>query len=272
MSTQLKSDSSPDILVEMRHIDKTFNRGTISEVTLFQDFSLSIQRGSFVSVVGSNGSGKTTILNILCGNVVPDAGEVMVGGKEISRLKEYRHSKFIGRVFQNPATGTCPQLTILENMSLADNKGKRFGLTGGVTKKRIDFYRSQLELLKLGLEDKLSIPVASLSGGQRQALALLICTMTPIELLILDEHTAALDPKSSENVMELTERIVREKQLTTLMVTHNLKYAVNYGDRLIMMHRGAIILDADGEEKKAMGIRDLTDKFDEISIEDGNSI
>lgn len=272
MSTQLKSDSLPDTLVEMRGIDKTFNPGTISEVTLFQNFNLSIRKGSFVSVVGSNGSGKTTILNILCGSVVPDAGNVIVGGKEISRLKEYRHSKFIGRVFQDPAAGTCPQLTILENMSLADNKGKRFGLTGGVSKKRIDFYRSQLELLKLGLEDKLNIPVASLSGGQRQALALLICTMTPIELLILDEHTAALDPKSSENVMELTERFIREKQITTLMVTHNLKYAVNYGDRLIMMHRGNIILDVGGDAKKTMGIRDLTDKFDEISIEDGNSI
>lgn len=272
MSTQLKSEPSADILVDMRHIDKTFNRGTVSEVTLFQDFNLSIKKGRFVSVVGSNGSGKTTILNILCGNIQPDAGEVLVGGKEIGRLTEHQHSKFIGRVFQNPAAGTCPQLTILENMSLADNKGKPFGLSGGVNKKRIDYYRSQLELLKLGLEDKLGIPVASLSGGQRQALAMLICTMSPIDLLILDEHTAALDPKSSENVMELTEHFVREKKITTLMVTHNLKYAVHYGDRLIMMHRGNIVYDVSDEDKKTMQIRDLTNKFDEISIEDGNSI
>lgn len=272
MSTQLKSEPSAKTLVEMRHIEKTFNRGTVSEVALFRDFDLTIEEGSFVSVVGSNGSGKTTVLNILCGSVAPDAGEVFVDGKEISRLSEFRHSRFIGRVFQNPAAGTCPKLTILENMSLADNKGKRFGLTPGVSRKRLDYYRSQLELLKLGLEDKLNIPVASLSGGQRQALALLICTMSPIRLLILDEHTAALDPKSSENVMELTERFVREKHLTALMVTHNLKYAVAYGNRLIMMHRGHVVLNAEGEEKKAMGIRDLTARFDEISIEDGNSI
>lgn len=272
MSTQLRSEPAAETLVEMRHIDKTFNAGTISEVALFHDFNLFIRKGAFVSVIGSNGSGKTTVLNILCGSVAPDAGEVTVGGKEISRLSEFRHSRFIGRVFQNPAAGTCPELTILENMSLADSKGKRFGLTPGVSRKRIDFYRSQLELLRLGLEDKMNVRVASLSGGQRQALALLICTMSPIQLLILDEHTAALDPKSSENVMELTERFVREKHLTALMVTHNLKYAVAYGDRLIMMHRGCIVLDAEGEEKKNMSIHDLTGKFDEISIEDGNSV
>lgn len=166
--------------------------------------------------------------------------------------------------------GTCPELTILENLSLADNKGHRFGLTSGVNKKRVDYYRSQLELLKLGLEDKLDLPVANLSGGQRQALALLICTMTPIDLLILDEHTAALDPTSSKTVMELTERVIREKKLTALMVTHNLRFAVNYGGRLLMMHRGRIVLDAAGEKKKALELHDLTEKFDEISIEDGN--
>jgi putative ABC transport system ATP-binding protein len=272
MSTQPKSEPLPETLVEMRHIDKTFNEGTISEVALFRDFNLSIRKGAFVSVVGSNGSGKTTVLNILCGSVVPDAGEVAIGGKEVGRLSEFRHSRFIGRVFQNPAAGTCPGLTILENMSLADNKGKRFSLSPGVSRRRADYYRSQLELLRLGLEDKLNVPVASLSGGQRQALALLICTMSPIELLILDEHTAALDPKSSENVMELTDRFVHEKHLTALMVTHNLKYAVNYGDRLVMMHRGHIVLDVEGEKKKVLGIRDLTGKFDEISIEDGNSV
>ncbi|MCI1955148.1 MAG: ATP-binding cassette domain-containing protein [Oscillospiraceae bacterium] len=272
MSTQPRSEPPQNRFVEMRHIAKTFNPGTASEVALFRDFSLSVKKGGFVSVVGSNGSGKTTVLNILCGNIAPDAGTVTVGGKEIGRLKEYRHSRFIGRVFQDPAAGTCPRLTILENLSLADNKGKRFGLTRGVSRKRTDFYRSQLELLRLGLEDKLDAPVAGLSGGQRQALALLICTMAPLELLVLDEHTAALDPKSSENVMELTDRFIREKHLTALMVTHNLKYAVEYGDRLIMMHRGHIVLDADGGAKQAMDIRSLTEKFDEISIEDGNSI
>ena len=272
MSTQPSSEPSSEFLVEMRRISKTFNPGTISEVRLFHDFNLSLRRGSFTSVVGSNGSGKTTILNILCGSTVPDAGEVVVGGRESSTLSECRHSKFIGRVFQDPAAGTCPKLTVLENLALADNKGKRFGLTGSVCKNRIDFYRSQLELLKLGLEDKLNQPVASLSGGQRQALALLICTMTPISLLILDEHTAALDPKSSETVMDLTDRFVREKHLTALMVTHNLKYAAAYGDRLLMMHRGNIVLDVCGQEKERLGVRGLTEKFDEISLEDGNSV
>ncbi len=272
MSTQRKSESPAGPLAELRGIDKTFNAGTVSEIPLFRGFGLSLREGGFVSVVGSNGSGKTTVLNILCGSVKPDAGEVLFEGRDIGRLPEYRRSAFLGRVFQDPALGTCPQLTILQNLSLADNKGKPFGLGKSVSKKRKDYFRTQLELLKLGLEDKLDLLVGNLSGGQRQALALLICTLTPIRLLILDEHTAALDPKSGENVMDLTDRFVKEKHLTALMVTHNLKYALNYGDRLLMMHRGRIILDASGGEKSALQIRDLTDRFDEISIEDGNSV
>jgi putative ABC transport system ATP-binding protein len=272
MSTQPKSEPLFDNLAEMRHIFKTFNPGTVSEISLFQDFGLSLRRGSFTVVVGSNGSGKTTLLNILCGSIAPDSGEVIIDGRESSRFSECHHAKLIGRVFQNPAAGTCPKLTVLENLALADNKGKCFGLSRGISKKQIDFYRSQLELLKLGLENKLNLPVANLSGGQRQALALLICSMTPISLLILDEHTAALDPKSSETIMELTDRFVREKHLTALMVTHNLKYAANFGDRLLMMHRGNIVFDVCGNKKASVGIRDLTEKFDEISIEDGNSV
>ncbi|WP_050698807.1 ABC transporter ATP-binding protein [Anaeromassilibacillus senegalensis] len=268
MSIQPKSDGNA--LVRMEHIYKTFNPHSVNEVVLFQDFNLSIAEGQFVSVVGSNGSGKTTILNLLCGSIPVDSGTITVGGRDITRLKEYQHSKFIGRVFQDPGKGTCPELTILENMALADNKGGAYNLRRGVNKKRIDAYRTQLELLKLGLEDKLNLSVGSLSGGQRQALALLICTMTPIDLLILDEHTAALDPKSSENVMQLTERIVREKKLTTLMVTHNLKFAINYGDRLVMMHRGSVVLDAASEQKSVLSTRDLTEKFNQISLEDGN--
>lgn len=271
MSTQLRSDPAAP-LVELRHIDKIFNPGSVSEIPLFRDFSLSIREGEFVSVVGSNGSGKTTVLNILCGSVKPDAGEVLFDGEEIGHLPEFRRSAFLGRVFQDPSLGTCPQLTILQNLSLADNKGRPFGLGRSIQKKRKDYYRAQLELLKLGLENKLDLPVGSLSGGQRQALALLICTMTPIRLLILDEHTAALDPKSGENVMELTDRFIREKHLTALMVTHNLKYAAGYGSRLLMMHRGRIVLDAAGKEKAGLQVRGLTDKFDEISLEDGNSI
>jgi putative ABC transport system ATP-binding protein len=268
MSTELKSEFAN--CVSMQHIYKTFNPNSVNEVVLFRDFNLDIPKGQFVSVVGSNGSGKTTVLNLLCGSIPVDSGTVFVNGKDITRFKEYQHSKMIGRVFQDPAKGTCPELTILENMALADNKGKSFSLSRGVNKKRIDAYRTQLEQLHLGLEDKLNLQVANLSGGQRQALALLICTMTPLDLLILDEHTAALDPHSSETVMELTENIVRTKQLTTLMVTHNLKFAIRYGDRLVMMHRGEIVLDAADKEKTALHTKDLTDKFNEISIEDGN--
>ena len=271
MSTQPKSNPrAEENLVSMQHIDKTFNPNSVNEVVLFRDFNLDIKKGQFVSVVGSNGSGKTTVLNILCGSIPIDNGGVYVKGSEISRLKEYQHSRFIGRVFQDPSMGTCPELTILENMALADNKGKPYGLTMGVNRRKIDEYRTQLELLKLGLEDKINLTVGSLSGGQRQALALLISTMTPIDLLILDEHTAALDPKSSENVMELTERFVREKKLTTLMVTHNLKFAIHYGNRLIMMHKGECVIDAADEQKAAMDTNDLLDKFNEISLEVGN--
>ena len=255
-------------LLEMRHIDKTFNRGSVSELKLFQDFHFSVAQGCFVCMIGSNGSGKTTLLNLLCGGEEPDSGEILLGGKNITRVPEHLRSRRIGRVFQDPALGTCPQLTILENLSLADHKGKRYGLSRGISRKKIDEYRSKLELLKLGLENQLDLPVASLSGGQRQALALLICTMTPIDLLILDEHTAALDPSSSKNVMEMTLRFVREKHLTVLMVTHNLRFALAYGDRLVMMHHGRLVLDVCDGEKDALELRDLTARFNEISVEE----
>lgn len=272
MLQKQEAEGKNAVLVQMRHIYKTFNKGSVNESVLFTDFNLDVREGRFVAVVGSNGSGKTTMLNVLCGTTPVDSGEVFVGGSEIGNLPEYKRSKFIGRVFQNPAMGTCPKLTVLENMSLADNKGKAFGLGMGVNRRRVDYYRSQLELLKMGLEDRLMVPVASLSGGQRQALAMLICAMSPIKLLILDEHTAALDPKSSETVMELTQRFVEEKHITTIMVTHNLRFAVDFGDRLIMMHKGKAVLDVADGEKEKLGIKDLTAKFDDISIEVGNAI
>jgi len=261
---------SDEYIIRLENINKTFNKGTINETILFSNFNLNITKGQFVSVVGSNGSGKTTLLNILCGSIPFDNGKVYLLNKDITKTREYQRASAIGRVFQNPAKGTCASLTILENMSLADNKGKIFDLSRGVNKRRIDYYRSQLELLKLGLEDKLNVKVGNLSGGQRQALALLISTMTPIDLLILDEHTAALDPRSSETVMELTDRIVREKGLTTLMVTHNLKYAINYGNRLIMMHKGECVIDVADEEKNSYEVADLLKIFNEISVECGN--
>lgn len=257
-------------MIELQKIDKYYHPGTVNEMCLFKDFNLTIRDGEFVSVVGSNGSGKTSMLNILCGSIPVDSGRILIGGEDITRKKEYLRHKNIGRVYQNPAAGTCPNMTILENMSLADNKGKPFGLRLGTNKARVGFYREQLARLGLGLEDKLDVKVGSLSGGQRQAMALLMATMTPIEFLILDEHTAALDPKTADLIMELTDQIVKEKHLTTIMVTHNLRYAVEYGNRLLMMHEGKAILDKNAEEKKGMDVQDILGVFTEISIECGN--
>ena len=237
---------------------------------LFEDFNLTIRDHEFVSVVGSNGSGKTSLLNIICGSIPLDEGTIRIGNEDITKMAEYKRQRRIGRVYQNPAMGTCPSMTIAENMALADNKGKFFNLRPGKNKQRIDFYRESLRTLGLGLEDKMDVKVGVLSGGQRQAMALLMSTMTPIEFLILDEHTAALDPKTAETIMELTDRIVREKNLTTIMVTHNLRYAVDYGNRLLMMHQGKAIMDKAGTEKEETRIDDILKKFNEISIECGN--
>lgn len=257
-------------MLELKNINKIYSPGTVHESCLFDNFNLRINDKDFVSVVGSNGSGKTSMLNIICGSIGVESGQIIVGNKDITPHKDFVRYKKIGRVYQDPAMGTCPDMTILENMSLAHNKGKRFNLRRGTNKKHIDYYRESLSQLNLGLEDKLSVLVGALSGGQRQAMALLMSTMTPIEFLILDEHTAALDPKTAETIMELTDKIVKEKQLTTIMVTHNLRYAVEYGNRLLMMHQGEAILDKYGDEKKNMSVEDLLGLFNEISIECGN--
>ena len=257
-------------MLELKDIQKYYNPGTVNEMCLFDHFNLKVEKGDFISVVGSNGSGKTSMLNMICGSIAPEAGQILMDGKDITKDKEYKRNAKIGRVYQNPSMGTCPSMTILENMSLADNKGKPFNLHRGTNKKRIDFYREQLRFLGLGLEDKLHVKVGVLSGGQRQAMALLMSTMTPIEFLILDEHTAALDPKTAEIIMELTGKVVKEKNLTTIMVTHNLRYAVEYGDRLLMMHQGRAIMDEAGEQKAALCIEDLLEQFNAISIECGN--
>lgn len=257
-------------MLKLEDINKTYNIGTVNEAKLFADFNLTIKQGDFISVIGSNGSGKTTMLNIICGSLAIDSGRLLSNGNDISHLKEFQRAKFMGRVYQHPDMGTCPSMTILQNMALADNKGKLFGLTMGVNKKRIDFYREELSRLKLGLEDKLEVKVGSLSGGQRQAMALLMSTMTPLEYLILDEHTAALDPKTSEIIMALTDEIVREKQLTTIMVTHNLRHAAEYGNRLLMMHEGQVIMDKKGQQKTETKVDELLDIFNSISVECGN--
>lgn len=257
-------------MLELKHIHKYYNTGTVNEMCLFEDFNLTIRDHEFVSVVGSNGSGKTSLLNIICGSIPLDEGTIRIGNEDITKMAEYKRQRRIGRVYQNPAMGTCPAMTIAENMALADNKGKFFNLRPGKNKQRIDFYRESLRTLGLGLEDKMDVKVGVLSGGQRQAMALLMSTMTPIEFLILDEHTAALDPKTAETIMELTDRIVREKNLTTIMVTHNLRYAVDYGNRLLMMHQGKAIMDKAGTEKEETRIDDILKKFNEINIECGN--
>ena len=257
-------------MLEVKNIRKIYNPGTVQEKCLFDDFSLSIPDGQFVSVVGSNGSGKTSLLNLICGSIQPDGGQILMQGRDIRKDSEHVRARKIGRVYQNPAMGTCAQMTILENLSLADFKGKPAGLHRGTDRRRIDAYRDMLRPLGLGLEDMLSTKVGTLSGGQRQALALLMSSMTPISFLILDEHTAALDPKTADIIMELTGRVVREKQLTAIMVTHNLRYAVEYGDRILMMHQGHAVLDKAGEEKQAVRIEDLLTIFNEISIECGN--
>ena len=257
-------------MLKLIDINKTFNANTIDEKILFSDFNLTLNKGDFVSVVGSNGSGKTTMLNIISGDIIPDSGRVELNGADITKKKNYVRAKNIARVFQNPAMGTCPSMTILENMSIADNKGKFYGLGRGINKARIDYYKETLAQLGLGLEDKMDVKVGSLSGGQRQAMALLMSTMTPIEFLILDEHTAALDPKTADLIMELTDKVVKEKQLTTIMVTHNLRYAVEYGNRLIMMHQGHCVMDKKGDEKKEISTDEILKVFNEISIECGN--
>ena len=257
-------------MLELRDLTKIYNAGTVTEMTLFDHFNLTVDDGQFVSIVGSNGSGKTSLLNILCGSIPLDGGDVLVGGKSIRKQKDFQRYATIGRVYQNPSLGTCPNLTMLENMSLADNKGKRFGLGFGVNRKRIDFYRAELASLGLGLEDKLDVKMGALSGGQRQAVALLMATMTPLNFLILDEHPAALDPKTAETIMVHTGKVVKEKKLTALMVTHNLRYAVEYGDRILMMNRGRVVLDRAGAEKRATSMDDILTMFNQISLETGN--
>ncbi|HOS50095.1 MAG TPA: ATP-binding cassette domain-containing protein [Bacillota bacterium] len=257
-------------MLELRNITKVYNPGTVTEMCRFDKFNLTIGDKEFLSIVGSNGSGKTSLLNIICGSIPIEGGEVLIGGESIDRLKEHQRYRKMGRVYQNPAVGTCPNLTLLENMSLADNKGRPFNLGTGINKARVPYYKEQLSMLGLGLENKLNEKVGSLSGGQRQAAALIMSTLTPIDFLILDEHTAALDPKTAETIMQLTAKVIKEKQITAMMVTHNLRYAVEYGSRLIMMDNGQIVLEKTGSEKEKLIVDDILKVFTDISIECGN--
>lgn len=257
-------------MLKLTDITKSFNVGTPDEAQIFKGFDFEVSDGEFISIIGSNGSGKTTLLNLVCGTIDPEGGSISFRGEDITRMSEHARAHHIGRVFQDPQVGTCSTLTILENMALADSKNTAFGLGRAINKKRIPYYQNLLEHCGMGLENRINTPVGSLSGGQRQALALIIANMTDIALLILDEHTAALDPKSSETIMQLTDKLIKERGITTIMVTHNLRYAVEYGGRLVMMHEGRVIVDISGEKKAATRVEDLLATFNSISIEAGN--
>ena len=257
-------------MLELKNIYKTFNPGTINEKVALNGLNLTLNEGDFVTVIGGNGAGKSTMLNAVAGTWMVDEGQIIIDGIDVTKLSEHKRAAYLGRVFQDPMTGTAATMSIEENMAIAARRGQKRGLGWGVTKKEREHYREALKELDLGLEDRLSSKVGLLSGGQRQAMALLMSTMTPIEFLILDEHTAALDPKTAETIMELTGKIVEEKKLTTIMVTHNLRYAADYGNRLLMMHQGKVILDKSGERKKETQTEDLLALFNEISVECGN--
>lgn len=255
-------------MLQIQNLYKVFNKNTVNENVVFNKLNLKVNRGDYITIIGSNGAGKSTLLNIISGTIPVDGGMIMLGDKEISKLPEHKCTKFIGRVFQDPTKGTAPSMTILENMSMAYNKGNKFDLSFAVNKKEIPYFKELLSSLELGLEDKLYTQVGLLSGGQRQALSLIMTVMGNPEILLLDEHTAALDPKTSEKIIELTENIIKEKSITTLMVTHNLNHAIRLGNRLIMLHHGNVILDISGEEKKELTIEKLFKLFENNSEDD----
>ena len=248
-------------MLKINHIAKTFNPGTITEKKALLDVDLHLKPGDFVTVIGGNGAGKSTTLNAVAGVFPVDTGSIEIGGIDVTSLPEHKRAKYLGRVFQDPMTGTAATMNIEENMALALRRGEPHTLRWGITKRERDLYRTQLEPLGLGLENRLSSKVGLLSGGQRQALTLLMATIKKPQLLLLDEHTAALDPKTAAKVLELTDSIIKRDNLTAMMVTHNMKQAIEYGNRLIMMHEGRIVVDIEGEEKKKLSVRDLLEKF-----------
>lgn len=252
-------------MLEVKNVTKVFNAGTVNEKVALNDISLTLNDGDFVTVIGSNGAGKSTLLNAIAGVFKPDAGHIVIDGSDITSLPDYKRSKFIGRVFQDPMTGTAADMQIEENLALAFRRGKRRTLRWAITKAERENYRSHLAELGLGLEDRLTSKVGLLSGGQRQSVALLMATLNKPELLLLDEHTAALDPKTAIKVLELTDKMVTDGNLTTLMVTHNMKDAITHGNRLIMMNAGKIIFEASGEEKKKLTVETLLEQFSKAS-------
>ena len=255
-------------MLEIKEIWKTFNAGTVNEKQALRGVSLTLNDGDFCTVIGGNGAGKSTMLNAVAGTFPVDAGTISIGGTDVTHLPEFKRAKFIGRVFQDPMMGTAPTMQIIENLALAARRGQSRGLKWGITKAEKETYQELLHGLDLGLEDRLTSKVGLLSGGQRQALTLLMASLQKPKLLLLDEHTAALDPKTAAKVLELSDRIVAENHLTTMMVTHNMKDAIAHGNRLIMMYDGRIVIDVSGEEKKKLTVPQLLELFSKVSGSD----
>ena len=245
-------------MLKIEHISKTFNPGTVNEKQAIRDLSLNLEKGDFATIIGSNGAGKSTLFNAICGDFLTDSGVIMLDGQDITFMPQHVRAKTIGRLYQDPMRGTAPGMTIEENLALAAGKG---GWLSHVSRQEKERFHEELKLLDIGLEKRMTQPVGLLSGGQRQALTLLMATMNPPKLLLLDEHTAALDPKTSDMVMNLTRKIVEEQELTTLMITHNMEHAIEYGNRLVMLYHGKIVVDVRGEEKKNLTVAELMDLF-----------
>ena len=248
-------------MLDLQHISKTFNPGTVNAKTALRDLSLTLHEGDFVTVIGGNGAGKSTMLNAVAGTFFVDTGRILIDGTDVTHLPEHKRAAFIGRVFQDPMMGTAPTMQIEENLALAARRGQKRGLKWGVTNAEREEYHEKLKMLGLGLEDRMTAKVGLLSGGQRQALTLLMASLKRPKLLLLDEHTAALDPTTAAKVLELSDKIVEENGLTAMMITHNMTDAIRHGNRLIMMNEGRIILDIAGEEKKKLTKRDLLERF-----------
>ena len=255
-------------MLKLDNIHKTFNPGTINEKIALNGVNLTLNEGDFVTVIGGNGAGKSTTLNAIAGVWPIDSGKIYIGGDDVTKLSEHKRAKYLGRVFQDPMTGTATTMSIEENMAIAARRGEKRGLSWGITHQERDTYREMLKALDLGLEDRLTSKVGLLSGGQRQAITLLMASIKKPKLLLLDEHTAALDPKTAAKVLEISDKIIAENHLTAMMVTHNMKDAIVHGNRLIMMHEGQGILNISGEEKKKLTVEDLLHQFEKVSGEE----
>ena len=248
-------------MVRLENITKIFSKGTIDEKVAINGITLHIRKGDFITIIGSNGAGKTTVLNLTAGTCAPDEGDIFIDDSRVTRLPEHRRAKYLGRIFQDPLMGTAATMTIEENLAMADLRGQIRGLRWGIKNARRDHYREILKTLDLGLETRLKDTVSLLSGGQRQSLTLLMVTLSLPKLLLLDEHTAALDPKTAQRVMELTQKIIEENNLTTVMVTHNMQQAIKYGNRMIMLHEGKVQFDIEGKEKSALTVEEVVKRF-----------